>query len=226
MAPMTDIQSAAAPRLPHKTTAQLSALVEAVRGAIRSAGAVPPERDLAAELGVKRHQLRKALKVLREAGEIEPKMGSWIEAAPWHELAHATNPVEVIELRSIFEPALARLAALRASPLEVERIVKAVENADDSEYGDADLQFHKAVADGARNGLAGEFYRLLRAVGTDSRIRMGLPASVCPKRRAERDAEHRAIASAIAARDPETAEREMRRHLANVQAQIMDRLKV
>lgn len=224
---MTDI-SIIAPsqrRIPHKTTAELSALIEAVRGAIRTAGAVPPERDLAAELGINRHQLRKALKVLREAGEIEPRAGK-AETPAWHELAHATNPIEVIELRSVIEPALARLAALRASPAQVDQIVAAVENADEDDYGGSDLVFHKAVADGARNGLASEFYRLLRAVGTDSRIRLGLPASVCPKRRAERDAEHRAIANAIAARDPETAEREMRRHLANVQSQIMDRLTV
>jgi DNA-binding FadR family transcriptional regulator len=222
---MTDISITVSParRLPHKSTAELSALVEMVRGAIRSAGAVPPERDLAADLGINRHQLRKALKVLRDTGEIEQRKA---ETPPWQDLTHATNPVEVIELRSIIEPALARLAALRASPLQVDQIIAAVENADEDDYGGSDLQFHKAVADGARNGLAREFYRLLRAVGTDSRIRLGLPASVCPKRRAERDAEHRAIAKAIAARDPETAEREMRRHLANVQSQIMDRLTV
>lgn len=221
----TSISAPSARRIPRKTTAELSSLIEAVRGRIRTAGAVPPERDLAADLGVKRHQLRKALKALRETGEIEPHAGR-ADTPPWHELAHATNPIEVIELRSVLEPALARLAALRASPLQVDQIIAAVENADDSDYGGADLRFHKAVADGARNGLASEFYRLLRAVGTDSRLRLGLPASVCPKRRAERDAEHRAIADAIAARDPETAEREMRRHLANVQAQVMDRLKV
>lgn len=223
---MTDISTTVPTpqRYQHRNDAELTALIDAVRGAIRSAGAIPPERDLAAGLGIKRHQLRKALKVLRETGEIEPKTGVSAGAGAWHELAHATNPVEVIELRSIIEPALARLAALRASPQQVDRIVQAVENADDSDYGGADLLFHKAVADGARNGLAGEFYRLLRAVGTDSRIRLGMPANVCPKRRAERDAEHRAIAHAIARRDPETAEREMRRHLANVQSQIMDRL--
>ncbi|QIG50254.1 FadR family transcriptional regulator [Nordella sp. HKS 07] len=221
----TSISAPAARRVPRKTEAELSSLIESVRGAIRAAGAVPPERDLAAGLGVKRHQLRKALKVMRETGEIEPHAGR-AETAPWHELAHATNPLEVIELRSVLEPALARLAALRASPLQVDQIIAAVEDADESDYGGADLRFHKAVADGARNGLASEFYRLLRAVGTDSRLRLGLPSDVCPKRRAERDAEHRAIANAIAARDPETAEREMRRHLANVQAQVMDRLKV
>lgn len=223
---MTDISIAPARRISHKAAAEFATLVEVVRGAIRSTGSVPPERDLAADLGIKRHQLRKALKVLREKGEIDARMSGRVDTLPWHELAHATNPIEVIELRSIIEPALARLAALRASPLQVDQIVQAVEDADDSDYGGADLHFHKAVADAARNGLAGEFYRLLRAVGTDSRLRLGLPASVCPKRRAERDAEHRAIASAIAARDPETAEREMRRHLANVQAQIMDRLTV
>lgn len=225
---MTDFSTpvAATPRFQHRHEAELTALIDTVRGAIRTAGAIPPERDLAAGLGIKRHQLRKALKVLRETGEIEPKTGGNPSADAWQELAHATNPVEVIELRSIIEPALARLAALRASPLQVDSIVRAVENADDSDYGGADLVFHKAVADGARNGLAGEFYRLLRAVGTDSRIRLGVPTNICPKRRAERDAEHRAIAQAIAQRDPETAEREMRRHLANVQSQIMDRLTV
>src|SRR6476659_3670136 len=111
---MTDISITVSParRLPHKSTAELSALVEMVRGAIRSAGAVPPERDLAADLGINRHQLRKALKVLRDTGEIEQRKA---ETPPWQDLTHATNPVEVIELRSIIEPALARLAALRAS---------------------------------------------------------------------------------------------------------------
>jgi DNA-binding FadR family transcriptional regulator len=43
-------------------------------------------------------------------------------------------------------------------------------------------------------------------------------------RLARRDAEHRAIAVAIAARDPDEAERAMRAHLAAVQRQIYDRL--
>ena len=45
-----------------------------------------------------------------------------------------------------------------------------------------------------------------------------------PKRVQQRDAEHRAIAQAIVARDPEAAERAMRLHLAAVQRIIIERL--
>ena len=46
----------------------------------------------------------------------------------------------------------------------------------------------------------------------------------CPKRIAERDAEHMAIAEAIARRNPDAAERAMRDHLGAVQQQILSRL--
>ena len=49
----------------------LQKIIDAVRAEIGEDGTLPAERKLADKLGVKRHQLRSALKVLREAGEVQ-----------------------------------------------------------------------------------------------------------------------------------------------------------
>jgi GntR family transcriptional repressor for pyruvate dehydrogenase complex len=206
---------------------ELEGIVAAVRAVIADGRPVPPERTLAEDLNVKRHRLRRALEVLRAAGEIDPpKAGRRGSGTPRHgeELIRGTNPLEVIELRIMLEPMLARLAAVRASPAEIARITQTATTPAGANYGNADLAFHKAVAAGARNGLAVELYQLLRQVGTDARVRLGNAPPMCDKRLARRDSEHRAIAEAIAARDPEGAEQAMRAHLSAVQRQIIERL--
>ena len=122
------------------------------------------------------------------------------------------------------EPALlARLAALRASPMEVARIERAAGTPSDASAG-ADLSFHFAVAAGARNGLAAELYAQLRGIGRDSRLREREPRPDSEAWVRERDAEHRAVAEAIAARNPAAAEAAMRTHLLAVQRRVMERL--
>lgn len=205
----------------------METILETVRSVLAADGSVPSERALAEQLGVKRHRVRLALETLRGAGELGPAKAGRRAATPLsHDeaLIRVTNPIEVIELRFMLEPALARLAALRASPFEIQRIVLSASTPPGTGYGTADFAFHRAVAVGARNGLAVELYRLLRQVGTDARVRVGESSPACPKRLARRDAEHRAIADAISTRDPEAAEIAMRAHLAAVQRQIMERL--
>ena len=205
----------------------LQPLIQAVRAIAAESTAMPSERVLAGQLNVKRHQLRRALEALRGSGEIAPARAGR-RAAPdtsrGEHLVRATNPLEVIELRMVLEPALARLAALRASSFEISRIQRAAATPAEADPGAADLAFHTAVAAGSRNILAAEVYALLRHVGRDGRIRLSNGGSTCPNRIRQRDAEHAAIGDAIAARDPEGAERAMREHLAVVQRQIFARL--
>lgn len=207
---------------------EIGRIVEAVRAVVAGGDGIPSERALAEQLNVKRHRLRQALEVLRTGGEIGKAKAGRRAAAPasprGEDLVRGTNPVEVIELRLMIEPTLARLAALRASPAEISRIVQASTTPAGASYGGADLAFHKAVATGARNGLAIEFYHLLRQVGTDARVRLAGEVTTCPNRLARRDGEHRTIAEAIAGRDAEAAEAAMRAHLAAVQRVIIERL--
>ncbi|MDB5410926.1 MAG: lldR 3 [Rhodospirillales bacterium] len=210
----------------HDADPGIERILESVRALTTAGGPLPSERALAAQLDVKRHQLRRALERLRESGEIAtpplrrggPRSGIGRDEA----LVRSTNPVEVIELRIMLEPALARLAALRATPFDITRLERAATTPAGMDGGTADLVFHKLLAASARNGLAEEFYALLRKVGTDARLRVGVSNPGCPQRLQQRDAEHRAVVAAIAARDPDGAERAMREHLAAVQRRVLE----
>jgi DNA-binding FadR family transcriptional regulator len=200
-----------------------------VLGEMAAGGApLPPERDLVQRLGVPRSRLRRALAELRASGTLPPAQVGRRTSRPGspqtESLARLANPTDVIELRLILEPYFARLAAVRASALEISRITRAASSSPGEEYGAADLAFHLEIASASRNALGREFYDILRRVGADARVRLPARKPMCPKRRELRDAEHMRIARAISARDPEQAEEAMRRHLASVQALIIERI--
>lgn len=205
---------------------QISKLVEQLRGLLGSGQELPAERRLAEQLDVKRHRLRMALEVLRASGELARpgvrREGAGVRGG--EALVRGTNSLEVIELRMMLEPALVRLAAIRATPQEIQRIQRAAHTPPGTEGGAGDRMFHKLVAEASRNSLAADFYALLRRIGSDSRLHVTHPKPYCQNRLAERDREHRAVADAIAARDPDRAEAAMRAHLTVVQNQIIARL--
>jgi DNA-binding FadR family transcriptional regulator len=209
--------------LPSKAQREDAVLRERLRALLARPDGPPSERALAEQLGVTRHRLRLVLARLRENGEV---------AAPPREkplprregMIRGTNPVEVIELRMALEPALARLAAVRATPFDIARIERAATTPAGEDQGRADLAFHSLVAASSGNALARDIYALLRRVGADGRIAVAPGRPACPNRLRQRDAEHRAVASAIAARDPDAAETAMRTHLAAVRQRILDRL--
>lgn len=205
----------------------IDGIVAAILKLQKDGAKLPSERALADLLDVKRHQLRKALSVLRQKGDLMPAPARRAPAPhPRYSeaLVRVTNPLEVIELRLLMEPGLARLAALRASAFEIAQILDAATTPEGARSGEVDLRFHLAIVRGARNELAGEFYKMLRQVGVDPRVRLSqISPPSCPKRIAQRDAEHRSIAEAIARRDPEAAETATRAHLLSVQKQIAER---
>jgi DNA-binding FadR family transcriptional regulator len=202
-------------------------IVAAIQQLQENGGELPSERALADRLKVKRHQLRKALDRMRQAGELKParaRRTTTTQPRYSEELVRLTNPLEVIELRLMLEPSFARLASLRASALDIAQISQWATTSADAKPEEADLNFHLAIATAARNHLARELFVMLRRVGVDARMRVARGApSTCPNRIAQRDGEHRRIAEAIAGRDPESAEEAMRTHLLLVQRRIMER---
>ena len=197
----------------------------ALRALISKGEDLPSERELARQMRTNRHQIRRALEVLRDANELAPAAHRRAAAIIGRGamLARDTNPLEVLEVRMALEPMLARLAAVRASPLDIARIQRAADLAD-GDPGSNDLAFHKAIGAAAGNKLAAGLYFLVREIGRDARLKLGRNAPVPPQRLAQRNAEHRAVAEAIAARDPDAAERAMRSHLANVHKLVLNRL--
>lgn len=209
-----------------KSPPDVSGIIAAIRQMREAGGGLPSERELAMQLNVKRHQLRKALEQLRRSGDIEPSRRAASTRQPRHneDLVRVTNPLEVIELRLILEPSFARLASLRASSLDISQITQWASTRADDKPDEVDLNFHLSVAAAARNHLAHELFVMLRQIGIDARMRVArVTTATCPTRIAQRDQEHRSIADAIAARDPEAAEAAMRAHLLLVQRRIIER---
>lgn len=213
------------------TGGQYTALLAQLRVLLERDSQLPPERILSEQLSVSRHALRKALKVLRDLGELDPaksgRRASTGHPAASARLVQSTNPLEVMEMRLMLEPALARLAALRASPDEIARIVQAARSPVGTSPSQADQEFHRAVAAGSRNSLASELHILLHRVQNDSRLRYTDSDSdrrLTEDRVRMRDAEHQKIAEAIAARDPDRAEAAMYDHLERTQRKLTGRL--
>lgn len=185
----------------------------AIAGTVRK---LPAERILAERMGVKRHQLRRGLQYLRESGQLEaarPRKRSVNQQASLSDLVSNTNPIEVVELRMMIEPPLARLAALRATPNQISNLQKAaiaISNGDPNAPSEIDL--HRMIASASGNTLADEFYGMLRKIEADARLN----AQFKHERSRQDFAEHKAIIDAIAARDGEGAEKAMRSHLESV----------
>lgn len=173
---------------------------------------LPAERKLSELIGVKRHQIRRALAAMRDTGALpqSTRRARRSGAADGiSDYVHNTNPVEVVELRLMIEPTLARLAALRATPAKIEEMRQAVA-AQSAPNGMRDL--HRLIAEASGNALAAELYGLVRRIDADAKLNM--PRDYMMSLDVESDTcEHTAIVEAIANRAPDQAEEAMRKHL-------------
>jgi hypothetical protein len=121
------------------TEADDEAIAAGLRTRLAQIGRLPGERALATELGVTRHRLRGALARLRSEGALgAPNRRRNGRARRDETMVRETNPIEVIELRMVLEPPLARLAALRASPADIARIRRAATTWGEDDAGSID----------------------------------------------------------------------------------------
>ena len=215
-------------------------------------GRIPPERTLATELRVGRRSLRRALEVLEQEGRIYRHQGRGtfiyspatyraVTAAPdappngtasgkltsvLGNILDYTNPLEVIEVRLATEPAMARLAALRASAAEIKRLQtlagKTRAASTPETYERADALFHRTIAEAARNTLFLAFFDTMCAQQRDAGWRRLGEHAHCFKRQAVYARFHEAIAAAIAARNGQEACTQMLRHLGDVQQYVFE----
>ncbi len=212
-------------------------------------GRIPPERTLATQLRVGRRSLRRALEVLEQEGRIQRHQGrgTFVHTPPafgaavvpearggtargtgpaMDSILDYTNPLEVIEVRLATEPAMARLAALRASTTEIKRLqalaAKTRAATDTASYERADALFHRTIAEAARNALFLAFFDTMSAQQRDAGWRRLGEHAHCFKRQAVYAGFHESIAAAIAARNGQEAYAQMLRHLGDVQQYIFE----
>ncbi|SHI38545.1 FadR/GntR family transcriptional regulator [Aureimonas altamirensis] len=110
-------------RLYQQVADQIRSLI-AEKG-IREGGRLPPERDLAQQLGVSRPSLREALIALEIEGTVDIRMGSgiyYLGAPETPTKQHGDSPNDLMEARIAVETAAVSMACARAQPQDFERL--------------------------------------------------------------------------------------------------------
>jgi GntR family transcriptional repressor for pyruvate dehydrogenase complex len=211
-------------RLYRQIADQLRALIAAGEFALGSR--LPPERDLAVQLGVSRPSVREALIALEVEGLVEVRMGSGIyvtaqePAAAPRRVDTVLGPFDIIRARQLIEAELAALAARHKTAGTLKRLRAAVKRMEDDIARNVmpirgDRDFHVALAEASDNAA------LVRVV-TELFDERNNPLFEQLGRHFEnarswRQAvtEHRAVVKAVAAGDVAAARAAMRTHLGN-----------
>ena len=194
-------------------------------GRLRPGDRLPPERDLAEQVGVSRASLRSGLRSLQAMGVMNARQGSgtYIVAGPprlgegplrFLAALHGFTHEEMFEARAVLEVGGTYLAAAKATPEqmavmadEVTGMFASIDNP--TEYLLHDVQFHRAVAAASQNPVLATLVDTLAQLVWETR-RETVVQSTNLKESAEM---HQRIYRAIRARDVERARREMAEHL-------------
>jgi len=224
------------------STEQVVAFVRGLidRGRLRPGDRLPGERELATQIGVSRPSVRAGLHALAAMGVVRSRHGSGtyipdgppsLGSEPLSFLAalHGFTRDEMYETRRILETEAAGLAAERATSEHLATLAEEVAglfaNRDNPhQFLVHDINFHRAVADAAKNPIVGALVGMVSALYYERRKATAERASDSDLRDAAEA--HRRIYQAIRARDADRARRAMSDHLlqaSRYQAQEPDR---
>lgn len=194
---------------------------------------LPPERELSEMLGVSRGELRKALATLEDDGELWRHVGkgTFVGAKPVDEVgsiatvANQTNPADVMRTRLLFEPEIAREAALNATLDDIREMRTCIRGSMEAEtwrqYENWDNRLHRAIAEATHSTLLLALFDTLNSVRRAvvwGRLRVGRDR---PPEDHHSFAEHLAIVDAIEHRDLTQASSMMRQHLRTVRDRLL-----
>jgi GntR family transcriptional repressor for pyruvate dehydrogenase complex len=189
--------------------------------------ALPAERELAVRLGVSRPLIREALRSLEAVNIVESRRGAGTyvtDLSPELLMAPLRNAfrlirgseVDLFEVRRFLEPQAAAVAAMHMQDddfSELDRLLDELDRSDQHTFPELDIAFHEWIVRRTNNRLLLSVVRGIR----DLEYQVLAITAISAESRKLSAVEHRAIASAIRARDPERAKAAMLLHLARVE---------
>ncbi|MDG4821799.1 FadR/GntR family transcriptional regulator [Asanoa sp. WMMD1127] len=178
---------------------------------------IPTEPRLVEMLGVGRNTVREAVRALTHSGVLECVQGSGTYVRSTDELTGvvarkfgAAGIGHTVEVRRALEVEAARLAALRRTPEDLDRLDAALlardaawETGDPEVFVDVDADLHVAVVAAAHNPMLAELYASIGAA-----IKASVAVAVEPAMRAGTHIDHGRLVAAIRAGDPDLAAHE------------------
>lgn len=208
-------------------------------GAFSDHGRLPPERELASELGIARNTLRQALRRLEEEGILQRQVGrgTFIQAptdadqsdalSPLRHMRRA-SPADLMEVRLIIEPRVAMLAANRANTEDMKLIETALRNSISArgvaEFEHWDAQLHLAIFRASKNAVLFDYCEAINAARNDPNWFQLKKRTVTPELRHVYDGQHADLVAALKERDAEAARRHAHAHLSMVRDNMLGTL--
>jgi len=198
-------------------------LLQTIRlGMLAPGDSLPPERELAARLGVSRDTVREAIRSLADAGYLTSRRGRYGGTFLAEELPTApagqvrVTPAEIDDvlcLREILEVGAARMAAVRPLSDEVKNDLESrladVGGAATEDYRRLDSRLHLAIAEAAGSPS-------LVPLVAENRMRLNALLDripLLPRNIAHSDDQHQAIVGAIVSGRADAASSAMRAHV-------------
>jgi GntR family transcriptional repressor for pyruvate dehydrogenase complex len=214
-----------------------------LEGSLKSGDRLPPERELAAELGVSRPSLREAIQKLASKGMVTSRQGggTYVTDAlestffdPWQDMlgSYPNLREDMLEFRRMLEGQAAEWAAERATEADLQRLDQSFsalqasfENDDTDRRSDADIAFHQAVGDASHNVLLGHLSAaLLRLMHDNIRLNLG-ELKLVPAASRLLMSQHAAIHTAVRERRPQAARSAAETHIDFVRETLAQTLR-
>jgi len=212
---------------------QIMSLIE--DGSVCVGDRLPGERELVEQLQVGRASVREALRILEAQGviEVRPGKGAFVtgESSSSDELVvewfqrHADEVLHLLEVREALDKQAGKLAASRVTKKQVDALKKSLaeqeENLSENDrerFVELDQEFHFLIG-----AISGNDLLLQLMIGVhEAMVNPRRSLTRLPGRAEASLRDHRAIAEAIASKDPLAAEKAVATHLESVRSAIAE----
>lgn len=202
---------------------------------------IPAERHLADELATSRATVRQVLAFLESFEVVMKRVGSGTfvvyrgavtpspndgpgSAEP--PLADVVSPFEINITRAIFEPEIARLAAIYMSYRDQTALGALLQELDEvvtdaGRFAELERQFFMTLCEGTHNALLVAMYRIIHDIRRQPQWEINKTRSLTPARIKEAQQGLRSIFAALERRNIESAVECMRFYISNMQEELI-----
>ncbi|HAB75174.1 MULTISPECIES: FadR/GntR family transcriptional regulator [Pantoea] len=210
-----------------------NAIVESIqRGEFAPGAALPPERELAKQLGVSRSSVREALIALEMTRWVDIRTGNGVFVT--QPLPSASTPAaeadysleDLLQARLAFEGMLAEMAARNGSPTQRKQLRALADTllryrANDADFLEQDKGFHLLISEMSGNEVLREMMEFLWNKRDSARFRRLERHFADNTFTDEMNRDHQQIAAAIYAGDAAAARAAMESHLTQVKRRLL-----
>lgn len=142
-------------------------------GKFKTGEKLPSEPVMMKQFGVGRSSIREAIRVLSNKGlvRVQQGLGTFVDVqngtlVPWYDRLRSSTAKDLNEVRQLLELKIAEKAAINRTQKDITLLTRLLKKRLDAaknnladECIDADIQFHIAIADAAKNDILADLYK-------------------------------------------------------------------